>query len=293
MELIYNNYLRGSGHGANWQVAVDPPTRPVKSYYEEVCIAAEMVWAQKLGTMYVSLSGGLDSEFVLAVLLSLKMDVTPVIMRTQYNHPEISYAFKFCEKNNLTPVIFDLDYDDFVKSGKMMDYCLSMKCSSPWHASNAWVLCQLDGTVLTGNDPPHMKKKDDGLWYLDEEEKIHSQLRAFRKNNIHGTPYLLSYTPEAMYAFLTHPTMVTLANNRLAGKTGTNSSKIRVFNTNKGKFQLEQRIKKNGYESISNTEIATHPDFQTIKGWDHWRGSSDHQYQELIKTLSSGKTSIK
>lgn len=293
MELIHNNYLRGSGHGPTWQVAIDPPTRPVKSYYEEVCIAAEMVWAQKLGTMYVSLSGGLDSEFVLAVLLSLGMKATPVIMRTQYNHPETAYAFKFCKKNNLTPIIFDLDYDNFVKSGKMMDYCLSMKCSSPWHASNAWLLKQLDGTVLTGNDPPHMKKKEDGLWYLDEEEKIHSQLRAFRKNNIHGTPYLLSYTPETMYAFLTHPTMVTLANNRLPRKAGTNSSKIRVFNTNKGKFTLEQRIKKSGYELIENSDIKTHPDFQAIKSWNHWRGSSDHQYHELIKTLSSGKTSIK
>jgi len=292
MELIHNNYLRGSGHGPTWQVAIDPPTRTIKSYYEEVCIAAEMVWAQKLGTMYVSLSGGLDSEFVLAVLLSLKMNAVPVIMRTQYNHPETAYAFKFCEKNNLTPVVFDLDYDNFVKSGKVLEYCNLMKCSVPWHASNAWVIQQLDGTVLTGNDPPHMKKKEDGLWYLDEEEHIHSQLRGFRKNNIHGTPYLLSYTSETMYAFLTHPTMVTLANDRLPGKTGTNSSKIRVFNTNKGKFTLEQRIKKSGYELIENSDIKNHPDIQAVWSWDHWRGSSDHQYHKLIKTLSAGKTSI-
>jgi len=293
MELIHNNFLRGSGHGPTWQVAVDPPTRPVKSYYEEVCIAAEMIWAQKLGTMYVSLSGGLDSEFVLAVLLSLKMPATPVIMRTQYNHPETEYAFKFCEKHNLTPVVFDLDYDNFVKSGKVIEYCESVKCSIPWHASNAWVIRQLDGTVLTGNDPPHMKKKEDGLWYLDEEEHIHSQLRAFRKNNIHGTPYLLSYTAEAMYAFLTHPTMITLANNRITGKAGTNSSKVRVFNTNKGKFNLEQRVKKMGYELIQDTDLANHPDILEVNSWTHWRGSSDHQYHELIQTLSTGKTSIK
>jgi hypothetical protein len=293
MELIHNNFLRGSGHGPTWKVAVDPPTRPVKSYYEEVCIAAEMVWTQKLGTVYVSLSGGLDSEFILAVLLSLGMKATPVIMKTKYNHPETAYAFKFCEKNNLTPVIIDLDYDEFIKSGEMLDYCKTMKCGMPWLASNNWLIKQLDGTVLTGNDPPHMKKKDDGLWYLDEEEFIHSQLRAIRKQRIHGTPYLLSYTPEVMYSFLTHPTIVTLANDRLVGKIGTNSSKVRVFNTNKGKFNLEQRVKKSGYELVRDNDIFEHPDLQEVLSWEHWRGSSDHQYHELIKTLDSGNTSIK
>jgi hypothetical protein len=65
-----------------------------------------------------------------------------------------------------------------------------------------------------------------------------------------------------------------------------------VFNTNKGKFTLEQRIKKSGYELIENSDIKNHPDIQAVWSWDHWRGSSDHQYHKLIKTLSAGKTSI-
>jgi hypothetical protein len=87
--------------------------------------------------------------------------------------------------------------------------------------------------------------------------------------------------------------MITLANNRITGKAGTNSSKVRVFNTNKGKFNLEQRVKKMGYELIQDTELANHPDILEVNSWAHWRGSSDHQYHELIKTLSAGKTSVK
>ena len=87
--------------------------------------------------------------------------------------------------------------------------------------------------------------------------------------------------------------MITLANDRLPGKLGTNSSKVRVFNTNKGKFTLEQRVKKMGYELIQDTELANHPDILEVNSWIHWRGSSDHQYHELIKTLDDGNTSVK
>lgn len=294
MNLLYNNYMRSSGHGLTWCVEIDPPTRPVKSYYEETAIACEMIWSQKIGKLQLCLSGGLDSEFVLAVLLKLGMEVEPVIMRTQYNDHETQYAFRFCSKNNIEPTVIDLNYDAFIDSNRYVDIAESMMCADWRIPCNMWLASQLDGTVITGNDPPHLKLNQnlkEKLWYLDEEEIIHSQLNYWRMNGIHGTPFLLSYTPEQMLSFLLDPTMEKLANHEFEGKLGSNSTKVHVFNNQSG-FDLEQRIKQTGYEKVIESKIFEHPNIKYIQTLESkWKGTSDHQYHEVVKKLKSGQTS--
>jgi hypothetical protein len=293
MELIHNNYLRGSGHGATWNVEIDPPSRPVKSYFEETIIAAEMIWAQRQGPLYICYSGGLDSEYVLSVFRHLGMQVTPVIMRTAYNGHETQYAFDYCKDHKIKPLVIDLDYDNFVKSGKLLEIATSMECAAYQIPCNMWLTSQLDGTVITGNDPPHMKKKEDGLWYLDEEEIIHSQFNYFKKHGVYGTPFFLSYTPELMLSFLMDPTMQLLANNGIQGKLGTNSTKVYVFNNNDGAFKLSNRIKQHGYEQVEKSEIYNHQDIQIVNTWkEKWYGSSDHQYHKVVNTLQNGYTAM-
>jgi hypothetical protein len=292
MDLLHNNYMRSSGNGPTWCVEIDPPTRPVKSYYEETVLAAEMIWSLKDGPLQLCYSGGLDSEFVLAVLNQLGMKVEVVIMRTAYNHPETQYAFKYCDANNITPTIIDLDYDKFVSSEEYLEIANSMKCAAWQIPANMWLVKQLDGTVLTGNDPPHMKLNiKDNKWYLDEEEIIHSQFNFWKQNGIKGTPFFLSYTPELMLSFLLDPTMQKLANHGFPGKLGTNSTKVEVFNRGSG-FNLENRIKKCGYELVEQSEIFNHPNIQTVRSWESiWKGTSDHQYHEVVEKLKNGLTS--
>jgi hypothetical protein len=285
MESIFNNYLKSSGHGKTWHVEIDPPTRKVGSYYEETVIAAELIWAKKQGTLYLCYSGGLDSEFVLNVFLSLGMKIKPVIMQTQYNYPETKYAYKMCMKKNLDPVVIPLDYDNFVKSGKFLEIASQVDCAAYQMSANMWIISQLDGTVITGNDPPHMKKCND-KWYMDEEEVTHALFSYYKKNNIYGTPFFLTYTPELMTSFLIDPTIQLLANNKIPGKTGSNSSKVHVFNNNNGKFELEQRTKLTGYELVELSPIFNHPDIQLVNSWrERLWGSSDHEYFELVNKL--------
>ena len=94
-----------------------------------------------------------------------------------------------------------------------------------------------------------------------------------------------------MLSFLLDPTMQKLANHGFPGKLGTNSTKVEVFNRD-SEFNLENRIKKCGYELVEFNEIYTHPNIQTVKSWESkWKGTSDHQYHEVVEKLSSGKTS--
>jgi hypothetical protein len=49
MELLKNNYMRGSGSGDTWHVDIDPPTRKVGTYFQETLLATEYVNANRTG----------------------------------------------------------------------------------------------------------------------------------------------------------------------------------------------------------------------------------------------------
>lgn len=292
MDLVHNDYLRGSGHGSTWNVEIDPPTRPVKSYFEETCLAAEMIWAQKQGPLYLCYSGGLDSEYVLSVFRYLKMNIVPVIMRTAYNSHETQYAFTYCQLHKIKPLVIDLDYDNFVKSGQLLEIATAIDCAAWQIPSNMWLCSQLDGTVITGDCPPHLRKKNE-VWYLDEEEYSHSQLIYFKKYRVYGTPFFLNHTAEQMLSFLKDPTMELLGNDRIPGKLGSNSSKVHVYNNNGNKFRLEPRTKQHGYEYVEQSDIYNHPDIQTVNSRKHqFYGSANYQYHTLVETLINGYTAI-
>ena len=285
MSLLYNNYIRTSGNGPTWNVEITNPSRSIKPYFDETATVAEMIWAQKQGNLFLCYSGGLDSEYVLAVFKTLGMPITPVIMRTEYNHHEIQYAFKYCEENSITPVIIDLDYDKFIESGDFLKIATEYQIAAYQIPSNLWLTTQIDGTVITGDSNPHMFLHTDSKWYVDEIEPVYTQFEFFKKNNIHGTPFFLSYTSEQYFAFLTDPTMQQLANNQIPGKTGSYSSKVHVYN-NQNHFKLEQRVKKHGYEIVEQSPIFNHPDIQLVNSWkDKWWGSSNYEYFELTERL--------
>lgn len=289
MNLLHNNYITSSGSGSTWNVEITGPCRPTKSYYEETVIAAEMVWAQKQGELHLCYSGGLDSEYVLSVFRTLGMPIRPVIMCTQYNHLETRYAFKYCEENSITPIVINLDYDNFIESGKFLEIATETQCSAYQYIANMWLTSQLDGTVITGDSDPHLFLENN-KWFVDEIEPTYTQFDYFKKHNIHGTPFFLSYTAEQYLSFLADPTIQRLANNEIPGKTGSYSSKVHVYN-NQNKFQLEQRTKLTGYELVEASPIFNHPDMQLVNSWKQtmW-GSCNFEYYSLLYRLKNDNT---
>jgi hypothetical protein len=298
MELTKNNYLYGIGHGDNWHVHIDPPTRKVKSYFEETLDAVEYIYANKTGKFQVLYSGGLDSQYVCEVLLYLQIDFDPVIINLKnndgdlLNYHDTIYAYEFCNLKNIKPIIYNLNFEKFVEDGEHLKIAESVTCSGTALPATMYVSSQLDGFSLLGNDPPYMRFENN-VWYLEELEYIHSLLRFYKKFNLNGCPFLLSYTPEMMLSFLLDPRICDLANGKYPGKLGTNSSKSYVFNNVSNfnmpvyDFTTRERIKFNGYEEIYNTEIMNHPNmvkFQEFK--NYWNGEYLEPYHDVVKRLS-------
>ena len=300
MDLTFNNYLYGTGSGDTWHVNIDPPAGLVKSYFEETITTMEYVYANKTGKIHLMYSGGLDSEFVARILLRLKMDFEVVIIRlTNPNGPDFNdydtkFAFEFCKTHNINPIVYKLDFMKFVDSGKHRETAESVECCAVAVATTMYVVNQIDGFTLMGNDPPYLRyEKDADKWYLEELQYIHSLLRFYKKFNLQGCPFLLSYRPEQMLSFLLDPAIQDLGHNRLPGKTGSNSTKSLVFNRGSDfnmdvyDFVTKKRIKVTGHER-AYTQLLSHPNIAVFKDefWKKWNGEYLEHFPDAVARLS-------
>ena len=299
MELTKNNYLYGTGHGETWHVNIDPPKRKIKTYFEETLDAVEYVYANKTGKFQVLYSGGLDSQYVCEVLLHLGISFDPIIVQLKnnagkvLNMHDIKYAYEFCESKNITPVAYDLNFEKFIDSGKNVEIAESVTCCSFALPATMHVASQLDGFTLLGNDPPYMRLEPNNVWVLEELEYIHSLLRFYKKYNVNGCPFLLSYTPEMMLAFLLDPSIAKLGTGQLAGKTGSNSTKSHVFNNGSNfnmptyDFVTMSRVKFTGYEQIYHSDMMNNPNMKIFDEFKKkWNGEYLEPYTDVVKRLS-------
>jgi hypothetical protein len=268
MEISLNNYIRSKGVGPTFDVDIDPLPLTFSNYYEETKKAAEFVWANKQGTLYLLYSGGLDSEYALSVFLSLGMNVVPVIIHLtpNYNDHDIAYAFRFCRQKNIGPLVIDVNFDDFVQSGLMLDISKRIRSWVPARAATAHVCGMLDGTVILGDGEPTIEKVNDD-WFITILEHDYAVVNYFVQQKLYGTPHFNRYTPEMMASFLTDPVIMKTALNKFNGAVSSDRLKYMIYNADSG-FNLEARPKYHGYETLATSTIIKHNDFYKLKQFE-------------------------
>jgi hypothetical protein len=284
MQISKNNYIRATGSGSTFDIVIDSLPAKFSNYFTESCKAAEEIYNLKQGKLHLLYSGGVDSEYALKVFLHLKMDVVPVIinLNPSYNDFDIAYAIKFCNKNKIDPLIINLDFDNFVKSGKFLEVSKICRSELFHRAATAYVSGNLDGTVLHGEGEPYIKKNKDG-WDVEIYEHDYAIWNYFIAKGIHGTTHLNRYTPEMLLSFFSDPRIDDLANNRVPGKLGSNSSKFVIYNRD-SHFNLEERPKYHGYEKIETSKIFQHDAFRELEIiGKEWNGVYSKNYFEFMK----------
>jgi len=75
-------------------------------------VAVEL--ANKYDNIYLALSGGLDSEFVLVLFKENKIPIKPIIVEYNDNSLESSYAIHMCKKLNISPIIINCPDDLYI-----------------------------------------------------------------------------------------------------------------------------------------------------------------------------------
>jgi len=285
MQISKNNYIKSSGVGDTFTVSFDSLPKQYGNYFIESCKAAKEVYDLKQGKLYMLYSGGVDSEYALSIFLSLGMDLTPVIinLNPNYNDFDIKYATDFCDKKNITPLIINLDFDQFVKSGKFLEVSKTCRSEIFHRAATAYVAGQLDGTVLLGDGEPYIKKNSNNNWNIEIYEHDYAVWNYFIAKGIYGTAHFNRYTPEMLLSFFSDERIIQLANNTVPGKLSSNSSKFIIYNRHCD-FNLEERPKYHGYEKIETSEIFQHDAFRELEIiGKEWNGIYSKNYFEFMK----------
>ena len=94
-----------------------------KISFEQASIEAANKIANKYDNLYVSLSGGLDSEYIMLTLYNLKIPFKPIIVLIdEANSLESQYAFYMCKKLNIEPIVLKINEYLFVNIFKKYIY---------------------------------------------------------------------------------------------------------------------------------------------------------------------------
>lgn len=82
---------------------------------EDACVKRAKKIYHDNRRLYLSYSGGLDSEYVLKIFNKAGISITPVIVSTEFNQQEVKYAIKYCKNNNIDYRIIELEAEKFVE----------------------------------------------------------------------------------------------------------------------------------------------------------------------------------
>jgi hypothetical protein len=284
LPLSKDNYIQYGGTGDSFDVKLSTLPR-AENYYKESVLAAEEINSIKEGPLYIMYSGGLDSEFVLSVFLELGIAVTPVIIRLgEYNNHDIQYAIDFCQSKSITPKIINFDFDEFVKSEKILDIALESRSMLYHRPATAYVASQLDGTVILGDGEPYIRLNQNiNTWNLEIDEHDFAVCNYLVAKGIPCVPHFNRYRPGMLSSYMLDARMKELADQKHPGKLGSNSSKVYMYNRH-SPFTLVPRQKYTGYELIEQREIFKHPVIAQLKEQcKHYNGLVSFDYHTFIK----------
>lgn len=261
--LRLNDYFVTSGTRSTWKIDINPCTRMPMSYHNELLHNARIIRDSTQEKIYLMYSGGIDSEYILEIFLSLGIKIIPVIVKLEpnYNDYDFNMAVEYCTSKGLTPVVIDINFDQFVKSGKFKEIVDLLECPIYQYPALFDSATRLDGVVLMGSDEPHFKRKVDNIWIYDEMERIYTVSRWYELTGIEGTPAFLNWSAETLLAFQNERLVMDLFKNRWPGRMGTNFLKEKIYNN---VINIKKREKQDGYELIRQSDIFQHHDVQSV-----------------------------
>jgi hypothetical protein len=102
-----------------FKVKFKPVSRKVKSWKEELLISAQSIANSTTKTLYVLMSGGIDSEQVARIFLESKIDFKVLTMKHKNgtNAHDIKYATSFCKQYGIEQTFVELDAEHFFTIG--------------------------------------------------------------------------------------------------------------------------------------------------------------------------------
>jgi len=99
----------------DFKVDLNPYSFKHMDFRSAANMTAKMI-SDKYPSVFLALSGGADSDFVLHVFAENNLPIKPIIVKTSGNENEAAYAHHSCRKLNIEPIIIELSDYDIIRS---------------------------------------------------------------------------------------------------------------------------------------------------------------------------------
>lgn len=250
--VTYNNHLNVH-NTPNYTVKVGRCSSMPMDFKSEALRAAKLI-AEESNNIWVSYSGGIDSEFIIRVFLEAGIDfkVATVVIKNETNDYDLQHSRSFCKHMGLKLHEFEIDLEKFYKHD-LETYAVATNCISPQFPVHMWLWDQLDGFIVAGHGDPIFKRKDDG-WKFQVQEKEDSVYRYAKWRNRNMAPGFYAYTPELLLSFMLEKEV---SNMFIAPNKAKLRDIIQVKHQVYSKYYpMTLREKRTGFENVKNLDEA-------------------------------------
>lgn len=156
--------------------------------------AREMM--EKYDKIYLSYSGGLDSEFILKIFNDQKLPIIPVLIETPFNTEEVLWAKKYCSTRKIKLEIISLTSEEFINKLKTRSLIKGLPVllgGLPNIVSD--YVSGRGGYLLTGHGDPFGYEKETLLEFCEWDYYLNVY------NQKHPGSFL-NYSLEVLYSFV-------------------------------------------------------------------------------------------
>jgi len=244
---------------ADYSVKIGRCNRMPMDFKSEALRAARLI-AQENDNIWISYSGGIDSEFIICVFLEAGIDfkVATVAMKNKINEYDLQHSRSFCHRAGIKLHEFEIDVEEFYRN-ELETYAVATNCISPQFPVHMWLWDQLDGLIVAGHGDPIFKCKD-REWYLQIQEKEDSVFRYAKWRDRNMAPGFYVYTPELLLSFMLEQEVsnMFLAPKR-AGLKDIQQVKHLVYSKY---YDINAREKQTGFEYIQDLDTKYRTDLK-------------------------------
>jgi hypothetical protein len=129
--------------------------------FDSACDFTAKEISQQYQRIFLGLSGGIDSEFVLKIFLRNNLKITPIVIEFEGNEEEREYAYAFCKENDIDPTVLKLNnkelmeivyHDIFKKYNGHGIYALGSIAAYNYATANNGILILGEHAVGDGTD---------------------------------------------------------------------------------------------------------------------------------------------
>jgi hypothetical protein len=259
--------------------------RTPHAFREELAKTAVDVFSSTNEKIYVLMSGGMDSELVLRSFMMSNLQVSAISVEFSdlENRHDIAWAKEFCKTNQIEHTIVPLNLKKEWKN-IVRDYGISTSCTSPQFSTLMWLIERVPGFPVLGSGDSAIKRVENtNRFYFHEYENYLCLYKFMMKKNIHGVPAFLQYSPELMYSFFTHPTLLEYINGKARREKILSIKKYKAKIYSQSFPDLIERLPCNGYEYLSDLDLQ-HRAFLEA----HFPGAGQRisfEYQNFVGSL--------